>query len=512
MLPEIWTGVSNSLSTMDLDPLSIVAPARVRVLLLPAGQIRKSSFSRFVGRLQDVNIVRLGDVSPDSRPNRSENPFLDPETPIDQVDMTDMFSPLAFPEGLILYDLSTSLPPQSHLALSPFEIYREPLVVAGIADGNNLSSDVVPMEEKVGTDAQKENKSSRVEKLKALVRTLEDLLDNYPRALVHQILVFDHDEDSLPERIYSVPSAAKSRTTTIKTVMCDLTARLLAEMSTYAKSIQALPSLDSPRIHIDETSGGVISALPPHVLELPKVSNSRSHSPIGDTSRSEQRMSVPASLTFGGKATPPAATSRPTSPYERANTPSSSVTDVTASKPPDQDRASSRGRYSATVSGSGSIGERERNRARGRIGVVIGALYLLAGRWPDAVKELVSSATMARNTSDYLWHAKAMDYVLVCLLMFAWAGMDFRVSSQELDAFKLLRYLWPWASEAETSRYLKTCSREQKDLDQGRASPLKPHPPVLCRKSIIRSLLMLPAVLSHCRISRVFYLTWPATS
>ena len=417
---------------MDLDPLSIVAPARVRVLLLPSGQVRKSSFKRFVGRLQDVNIVRLGDVSPDSRPNRSENPFLDSGISIDQVDIADMFSPLAFPEGLVLYDLSTSLPPQSHLDLSPFEIYREPLVVVGIADGNDLSSDVVPHEERNGVDAQKENKTSRVEKLKSLVRILEDLIDHYPRALVHQILVFDYDEGSLPERIYSVPSAAKSRTTTIKTIMCDLTARLLAEMSTYAKSIQALPSLESPRIMANGTSGGTIPALPPHMVELPKMANSRSQSPIGDLARSEQRISVPANLTFGGKATAPAVTSRPTSPYEKANTPSTSLNDVTASKTTDHERASSRGRYSATVSGAGSIGERERNRARGRIGVVIGALFLLAGRWPDAVKELVSSATMARNTSDYLWHAKAMDYVLVCLLMFAWAGMDFRVSYQKM--------------------------------------------------------------------------------
>ncbi|KAK4695710.1 trafficking protein particle complex subunit 9, partial [Lecanoromycetidae sp. Uapishka_2] len=51
---------------MDLDPLSIVAPARVKVLLVPVGHVRRSRFSSFVERLQHVNVVRLGDVSPDT--------------------------------------------------------------------------------------------------------------------------------------------------------------------------------------------------------------------------------------------------------------------------------------------------------------------------------------------------------------------------------------------------------------------------------------------------------------
>ena len=72
--------------------------------------------------------------------------------------------------------------------------------------------------------------------------------------------------------------------------------------------------------------------------------------------------------------------------------------------------------------------EKERIKGKGRIGTIVGALYLLAGRWPDALKELVDSATVARANSDYVWLAKALDYILVTLLMYAWAGMDFKVS------------------------------------------------------------------------------------
>lgn len=56
---------------MAVDPLSPVAPARLRALLLPVGNIKRSRFLNLVKRLQDQNVVRLGDVSPDCRPNRS---------------------------------------------------------------------------------------------------------------------------------------------------------------------------------------------------------------------------------------------------------------------------------------------------------------------------------------------------------------------------------------------------------------------------------------------------------
>jgi trafficking protein particle complex subunit 9 len=56
---------------MAVDLLSPIAPARLSVLLLPVGKIRRSRFLGFAERLQAENVIRLGDVSPDSRPNRS---------------------------------------------------------------------------------------------------------------------------------------------------------------------------------------------------------------------------------------------------------------------------------------------------------------------------------------------------------------------------------------------------------------------------------------------------------
>lgn len=359
-----------------------------------------------------------------------------------------MFSPLAFPEGRVLYDLSAALPPPSHLDLTPFELYREPLIVVGVADGAGYELEHVQRDGQVQENRMESRSKGQPREepgFESLSRGLDDLSQEYPKALVHQVLVFDYEGFALPKGVYPVPSPAKSRTTTVKTVMCDMTSRLLGEMAPYAKSLQGLPSLDSPRVSSESTFNGVASALPPHLGHLLKASsnvNSRSSSPAGERSDSTHRMSLPARVTSEMDSRSSTPDSRATSPPSGKNTPpptANALTGVSATKSPPKEsgiekaRAESRDRISTSGFGAGSLGERERNKGKGRVGIVIGAMYLLAGRWPDAVKELVQSATIARASSDYVWHAKALDYILICLLMFAWAGMDFRVSFHQID-------------------------------------------------------------------------------
>jgi hypothetical protein len=61
---------------MAVDPLSPIAPARIRALLLPVGRIKRSRFIAFVDLLQQESLVRLGDISPDPRPDRSMSPHV----------------------------------------------------------------------------------------------------------------------------------------------------------------------------------------------------------------------------------------------------------------------------------------------------------------------------------------------------------------------------------------------------------------------------------------------------
>lgn len=61
---------------MGIDPLSAAAPARVKALILPYARIRQSRFLSFVARLEQENVVKLGNVSPDGRPHRSKSPLV----------------------------------------------------------------------------------------------------------------------------------------------------------------------------------------------------------------------------------------------------------------------------------------------------------------------------------------------------------------------------------------------------------------------------------------------------
>lgn len=352
-----------------------------------------------------------------------------------------MFSPLAFPAGSVLFDLSTSLPPPSYLSLGPFELFREPLIIVAIADGVNSKSNSDDDLHISGTQNELSDLGvAGVDKFADLSHELEKLRADYPKALVHQFYVFDYDEPNLklPDGVAAVSSPELSRTTTMKTLMCDLTSRLLAEMTTYAKSLQALPTVESPKeVSSYAASNRNVMSLAaqrrlgsgffnPH-LDEEKMSFSLSNGQVNvsrDSSPQSQRAGDPQS-----RASSPH--SRPRSVPDEAQVPPTTFDEIAVSfnsSTHENKGIKSRDSIPMHGFGAGSFGERERNKGKVRIGIVIGALYLLAGRWPDAVRELAENATAAKTNNDHLWHAKALDYILVGLLMSAWAGVDFQVS------------------------------------------------------------------------------------
>jgi trafficking protein particle complex subunit 9 len=335
-------------------------------------------------------------------------------------DSPDMFSPLAFPTGMILFDLSISVPPTSHLDLFPFEIFRAPLVILAIADGAELvgnSSEGVE-ETTLAPEMETEATYPTPKALSELLAQLAVMKENNPRALVHQLLIFDYNRlDKLlngPENVVWVPRPQASRATTMKTVLCDVTSLLLGELDEFAKLMQSMPEIESPRAFSWGPRRG------PELRPRP-------------VDRLFQRMTMPAqaspasngvteSSTSSGRSSPaPSEYETPTTFDEITRSiqlANRNNTSTKSSKEQSRDRMSIQGLSAA---------DRTKNRIKGRLGVVIGSLYLQAGRWPDALKELVEAATMAKVGSDYVWHGKALECIVLCLLMFGWAGMDFQV-------------------------------------------------------------------------------------
>ena len=93
------------------------------------------------------------------------------------------------------------------------------MLVVGILDGREedgeLSSQSVGDEEIVPSAKDPES----------LRRIVNDLRADFSGAILHQLLIFDlaNGQIALPDDVIAIPSPEKSRTTTVKTVMCDMT-------------------------------------------------------------------------------------------------------------------------------------------------------------------------------------------------------------------------------------------------------------------------------------------------
>ncbi|RPB25706.1 Trs120-domain-containing protein [Terfezia boudieri ATCC MYA-4762] len=323
---------------MAMDGLSYTSTSRLRALLCPIGRIRRSRFLEFVERVHMENIVRLGDVSPDVKPNRT------------------MFSPQGFPNGQIVYNLTTTHD-RDHEYLEPFEPHRRTFLVIAVADFTENN----PVE--------------------ILLSQFEDLRAIYRRALFHTCLIFDspssallpvpkirpNDDRDTSKYFIPVPTKRESRTTSMRTIMCDITSCLLSEFTGYARTLQSLPTVESP----------LASGVAEEAGLAPPATNNRMSMP-----------SIAGASVIGGLQ---------------------------------QQRMSMQG------FGSGTVTERARSKGKGRVQIAIAELYMLTGRIPDALKEFVEGANIARNNNDHLWHGKALNGIGVCLVILAYLGIDFQI-------------------------------------------------------------------------------------
>jgi hypothetical protein len=345
-----------------------------------------------------------------------------------------MFSPLAFPDGALFYELTTHVPPASHLALCPFDLYRKPLALLAIADGAELST--TPFNKRASGTAR----TLAERNIRSLTQELEDLRDAYPEILVHHVLIFDFPSTEkgipIPEGIITIPPTEQHKRTTMKTVMCDISSLLLAEMTGLAKSFEAMKFIDSPgqSSTIRQLNGQDEEKLARRNSQYTAPTN-RSSSASGLADRSQARMSMPPGA-FRSVSNS-SASGRPGTPVKSPLGAQVNVDDRPSTEPsspeqapqqrPDEFRTQSADRVSVTGFGSGGLNERWRNKGRSRVQIVTGSLYLQAGRWADSIKELVEGATVARSVNDHLWHGKALELILVNLILLGWAGLEFQV-------------------------------------------------------------------------------------
>ncbi|KAL6875456.1 Trs120 domain-containing protein [Trichoderma longibrachiatum] len=492
-----------SLGRMSLDPLLPIAPARVKALLLPLGRIKAARFASFAERLQAEHVVQLRDISADGRPNRN------------------MFSPLAYPDGAMLYDLITHVPPPSHLALSPFDLFREPMAVLAIADGTELGdvtySKRSSMNGKGPTPVEKN--------IRALYQELEDLRDNYPKALIHRVLIFDFvspaTEVPIPEGMAAIPPPEESKRTTMKTVMCDISSLLLAEMTTLGKSYEAMTAIESPGGYslarqLSTTSWGPDATSPTSFTRrnsqfaIPQHLQ-RSNSSAGLPDRSGGRLSLPPASSQGIPGSSASTPGRPSTPLKsNLSSPPLTADDFPSassqrSESPEAhtkaDFVEDSNRVSVQGFGPGGANDRWRLKGKSRSSIVIGSMYLQAGRWGDSLKELSEGAAAAKSLNDHIWHGKALELILMNLLLLGWSGLTFQIPTICLAAQDKHSSLKPEPENTDQSqprhlRYLQALLPELLDRIVGLYSRLSAEnvPPLPLAETVIRFSKILSAM------------------
>ena len=371
-----------------MDRFSPVAPAYIRVLVLPVGQIERSRFSNVVLRLQnEAWIIKLTDI----------------ERYVGDGDL--LLSPKAFPKGSILYNYSPSAPSLQHEQLSPFELFREPLLVLGLVDQQGHQQDEVGEKE--------------------LDKAAEYLRERHPRVVHRQLLILkdgDPQSGGVKDNTIRISNAREQGDASLKDAVCKASARFLKELTTYTRAMQASPSVQTP----GQTA-----------RSLQRTTSQREHEKRPTSGHSTPTKSVEAvsPVDDTGSNPPPLNRASPATSFDQipsANGVPSGVSRPdgrTSSKSKHTRRASSQDRVSVQGFGSGTSQDKLKQRGKARVGIITGSIYMTAGQWSEALRILVEHTNKARILSDHIWHAKGLENIIVCLLLHSWAGLEFQIPS-----------------------------------------------------------------------------------
>ncbi|KAH9856984.1 TRAPP II complex [Lenzites betulinus] len=348
-----------------MDPFTYASLAQIRVLLLPVGSIRRSSYDKWAQDIRSIDNVQLADITTDVKDERSR--FM----PNHQ--LASGYLHLAYP---------THPPPESHTPLSLFRTSDFPLVVIGIAScGENDSLATI------------------------LTQFQTSLHEIFPHEsmfpLASNCFVFEESDsstninlgDSFPGLVV-IPNAMGHKKTYVGTLIADLCSKVLVELATVMQTLESPlgneylnatlfpmlpPASELPRSLDDEPRRDSLPLLPSHSqpdLVSPAL---RSKSPLG----------MKRTSTIGpGLLQTHRHSSLPTSPAPTKKRP--------------------------TTIGAAS--------SHGRLFKVLADFFLLAGRLEEATIWYTESIVLFKNLQDAPWHASALEGLATIPVVEAWSS------------------------------------------------------------------------------------------
>ncbi|KAK5172562.1 uncharacterized protein LTR77_002682 [Saxophila tyrrhenica] len=370
-----------------MDRHSPFAPAHICALVLPVGQITREKFLSVVEGLRgEAAVISLADVTP----HLGDDDIL--------------LHPRASPSGALLYNYTTAAPSELQHHLSPFELFREPLLVIGIVDG--LQDLQTPSE-------------VDLEAASAFLK------ERHPRVVDRQLIVLGDGQDGntqpKEDNVVFINQDWEINGASTKEALCQMSARFLKELSTYTKALQASPSIQTPgqtaRNLQREVAYRESERRPGSASGRSTPSQSEATSPIEESSRQ-----------------PPWNRGIPATSFDQIQGASSlgsglSRTDSQSSSKGKHGRTTSQDRITVQGFGSGTSQDKIKQRGKARVGIVIGSIYMMAGHYSEALRMLSEHTTKARALSDSIWQAKGLENIVICLLLSSWAGVEFQIPS-----------------------------------------------------------------------------------
>lgn len=231
-----------------------------------------------------------------------------------------------------------------------------------------------------------------------LQEKLKKLRKTYPGPLIHKILVFGVPaEDALvrTDDIIPILSSKISPITSLGTTMCDITTDFLAELAIFMIARQ-MGSFKSPVVKEFEQ--------PIRPSNRVSVSFKPMHSNTGS----------------GGSG---------------------------LSSPTGSSFSSTRPSTTKTGSISLALNDKTKIKQRGRMLKFLAGMYLIAGRWQDALRDFTEAATLLKSAHDYLWHGSALEGIGICLVLLSFLETPVAIPAIALSSSFSTTYVSDTASD-----------------------------------------------------------------
>ncbi|KAG0361102.1 hypothetical protein BGZ54_009227 [Gamsiella multidivaricata] len=191
-----------------MDAVNFTAAARIRVLLVPVGPIKRSTFERHVKMLRQHNAVKLEEVWMGPR---TENSFFSQNVPH---------------EGQLYFQFATSYNAEQQY-LEEFQMHRRIFGVIGIMDCQEWPDG----------------------NMAAGYQQFQQILSRYPSAVANQCFAFDpseqHPDDLRGGGVIMIPNVGNT-SSYLRVLICDLARSVLTEFENIATAIGKRQDIESP--------------------------------------------------------------------------------------------------------------------------------------------------------------------------------------------------------------------------------------------------------------------------